>query len=444
MKDYFFNSTYGEQPIITGYVGATVIVIFSLSIVFLKLESLQLLGLSFQSNELLLLMVIVAFFSMLVAEQFGQKKYIANGWIKAEEVKIKKTSIHLIISTFYRFSTLLLTFYVMVFTVNKHYYFSGDGFQTTKFFFNNLISIYLILGIPYIFLTLKYRWSTKYEYNDYSINLMLFGKGLIYFIHGIILDKKYYLRRAKIVLLSKKIKKISQTYLVLFFFLPLMVKFLGVEFNEFDKAANIILALNNKSTFFDKYNAYYLMAYHLLFIVDVSLAIIGYTIASRWLNNRTRSVDMTMGGWIVAMVCYPPMNTGFTGQFIDYSRIETHTVITSDIGKMIMMAFTLLLITIYVWATVALSFKFSNLTNRGIVTTGPYSIVRHPAYVAKNLSWWLENTFVLSNFWAAAALFAWNVIYIMRALTEERHLKKDPKYKAYCSKVKCRFIPGVV
>lgn len=225
-----------------------------------------------------------------------------------------------------------------------------------------------------------------------------------------------------------------------------MIKFLGIEFNEFDKAASMVasLNLNDKSSFFDKYNAWYLMLYHLLFIVDVSLAIIGYTVASRWLDNRTRSVDMTMGGWIVAIMCYPPLNSGFTAQFINYNIPETHAVITSEIGKMIIMTLNLLLITIYVWATVAFSFKFSNLTNRGIVTTGPYSIVRHPAYIAKNMLWWLENTFVLSNFWAAAALSAWNIIYILRALTEERHLKKDPKYQAYCKQVKYRFIPGII
>jgi len=35
------------------------------------------------------------------------------------------------------------------------------------------------------------------------------------------------------------------------------------------------------------------------------------------------------------------------------------------------------------------------------------------------------------------------MIYTVRALTEERHLMKDPEYRAYCKKVKYRFIPGV-
>jgi protein-S-isoprenylcysteine O-methyltransferase Ste14 len=444
MNNSSFNSTYGEQPIITGYVGAAVIVLFSLGIVFLKLENSHLFGISFQTNDLLLLMILSTFISMLIAEYFGKQNYIINGWFKADKTKIKKTSIHLMISTLYRYTTLLIVFYLIFFIVNKHYYFSDNSFEIAKTFFNDFLGVYITFGIPYIFLTLKYKQSLKFDFNDYSINLMLFFRGLLYYIYGFFIKKKSYLRRAKTTTFSKRVRKILLTYLVILFFLTLMINFLGNEYSQLDKAIDILLSLNNRSSFFDRYNAYYVMLYHLIFFVDVSLAIIGYTFASRWLDNRTKSVDITLGGWIVALMCYPPMNSGFAGKFINYSLPETHPVITSEIGRMIIMALTLLLFSIYVWSTIALSFKFSNLTNRGIVTTGPYSIVRHPAYISKNLAWWLENTFVLSNFWAAVALFGWNIIYILRALTEERHLLKDPKYQAYCRKVKYRFIPGVI
>jgi len=84
------------------------------------------------------------------------------------------------------------------------------------------------------------------------------------------------------------------------------------------------------------------------------------------------------------------------------------------------------------------------LTNRGVVDIGPYKYVRHPAYVSKNFSWWLDNTFVLTNIWASIALAMWNVIYVLRTMTEERHLKMDKEYRAYIKKVKYRFIPKVI
>ena len=35
-------------------------------------------------------------------------------------------------------------------------------------------------------------------------------------------------------------------------------------------------------------------------------------------------------------------------------------------------------------------------------------------------------------------------MYYMRAITEERHLRRDPEYRAYMKKVPYRFIPGVI
>ncbi len=98
--------------------------------------------------------------------------------------------------------------------------------------------------------------------------------------------------------------------------------------------------------------------------------------------------------------------------------------------------------TFYVAATVALGFKSSNLTNRGIVTRFPYNIVRHPAYIGKNLLWFIEFLFLSQKH--LGLLIGFFIIYLLRAWTEERHLKKDPDYVAYMKKVKYRFIPGII
>jgi hypothetical protein len=49
-----------------------------------------------------------------------------------------------------------------------------------------------------------------------------------------------------------------------------------------------------------------------------------------------------------------------------------------------------LLTAVYAWATVAFGLRFSNLTHRGILTHGPYRWTKHPAYLSKNLFWWLS------------------------------------------------------
>jgi len=100
----------------------------------------------------------------------------------------------------------------------------------------------------------------------------------------------------------------------------------------------------------------------------------------------------------------------------------------------------IILIGIYLWASVALGAKCSNLTNRGIVARGPYAFVRHPAYISKCLAWSIATLPYLSIINVAGAFF-WVFIYYLRAITEERHLGKDPEYRDYCKKVKWKFVP---
>jgi hypothetical protein len=44
---------------------------------------------------------------------------------------------------------------------------------------------------------------------------------------------------------------------------------------------------------------------------------------------------------------------------------------------------------IYVWSTAVFGLRFSDLTHRGIITNGPYRWVKRPAFLTKNLSWWM-------------------------------------------------------
>ena len=91
---------------------------------------------------------------------------------------------------------------------------------------------------------------------------------------------------------------------------------------------------------------------------------------------------------------------------------------------------------LYALATVAGGIRFSNLTYRGLWNTGPYRWTKHPAYVFKNLSWWLISMPFMQTGWqnalrASLLLLGVNIIYYLRAKTEERHLSHYPEYEAY-------------
>jgi protein-S-isoprenylcysteine O-methyltransferase Ste14 len=180
--------------------------------------------------------------------------------------------------------------------------------------------------------------------------------------------------------------------------------------------------------------------YQSIFLVDTAIFVFGYAVELPFLKSRIRSVDQTLFGWAVALVCYPP--------FAEVpSRVLHARGVSAAIPfwlEGIASIVILLCFLVYVWASVALMFKASNLTNRGIVASGPYRFVRHPAYAAKNLGWWFEWLPRLGNPLSWLAILGWNVIYVLRAITEERHLRKDPEYRKYCEKVRYRFIPGLI
>jgi len=81
--------------------------------------------------------------------------------------------------------------------------------------------------------------------------------------------------------------------------------------------------------------------------------------------------------------------------------------------------------------------------NRGVVSKGPFSLIRHPIYFG-----WL----VLSIGYAMSYPTARNILLILVTLPfmvwrieqEETHLSEDPEYCAYERRVRFRLWPGVI
>lgn len=192
--------------------------------------------------------------------------------------------------------------------------------------------------------------------------------------------------------------------------------------------------------------------FQLILFVDTLLFTLGYLVEAPRLNNRIRSVDPTFFGWFVCLVCYPPFND-FALRFLEWQSSD-FPQFTNDAVHVAVNVTVLASLGIFSWASIALGWKASNLTNRGIVTRGPYRYVRHPAYAAKNLAWWLGALPTLAMMisigsWQAiayslGATFGWTAIYAFRALTEERHLLMiDNGYARYMQQVRWRFVPGI-
>ncbi|MBI2581101.1 isoprenylcysteine carboxylmethyltransferase family protein [Candidatus Woesearchaeota archaeon] len=235
--------------------------------------------------------------------------------------------------------------------------------------------------------------------------------------------------------------------LVKVFFLPLMLNFLFNSLNNFQNGLGVWRAQEFAISMQSFNSVIYPALVALIFVIDTAYFSFGYAIESSWLRNTVRSVEPTFFGWIVTLACYPPFNA-FFGNYVGWYANDYVQLSTEGLTFTLRIA-VLVLFLIYVWATIALGAKCSNLTNRGIVSRGPYAFVRHPAYVAKNLAWAITVLPLITsaNPVHSAAILAttgaWALVYFFRAITEERHLIADKDYQEYCKKVRYRFIPGV-
>ncbi|MBZ0188561.1 MAG: hypothetical protein K8F91_20115 [Candidatus Obscuribacterales bacterium] len=198
-------------------------------------------------------------------------------------------------------------------------------------------------------------------------------------------------------------------------------------------------------------NLVFMSIIDLFLVIDVTIAMLGYLTSCRILDTQIVSAEPTAFGWFVALICYPPFNLFFetlawSHMFLAWpeSLFVDHPIIATAVSTLIVV-----LVGIYSWSTVVFGLRFSNLTNRGIITSGPYRIVRHPAYISKNLAWWLALVpclFLLEprSLIPALMMILINTIYFFRALTEERHLLSEMHYRQYRRLVRFRFVPGLI
>lgn len=221
----------------------------------------------------------------------------------------------------------------------------------------------------------------------------------------------------------------ARAWLVKAYFVPLMVVYLhrSVGFVvSFDLGA---LTWGNERL--------YSLAHEGIFLLDLAFCVAGYLLSLRLWDTHTRSAEPTMLGWVAALLCYQPFFSMFERNYLAYGGPGFGAALADAPALRSLCGGTILtLLAIYVLSTVAFGVRFSNLTHRGILTGGPYRFTKHPAYVSKNLAWWLMSMpFAVAGPGEAlrrsVLLLLLNGVYFLRARTEERHLSRDPRYVEY-------------
>lgn len=317
----------------------------------------------------------------------------------------------------------------------------GSLFGTTAFSFTGA-GFLLAAALTYTALLAIYFLTVRDGEPSKSLRAIQIGMAFVRFPADV--WRRGLSRDDRVALLSTLLKA---------FFAPLMAMSLMVFcMGTLDQAMGLAASVDSLTDvrgLFDRHGFWLLM--QIILFVDVLVFTFGYLVELPALGNPIRSVDPTLLGWAAAMLCYPPFNS-VSGAILGSTRSD-FPHFDNPTAHLLLNLTMLLLMAGYASASVALGFKASNLTHRGIVARGPYRWIRHPAYTCKNIAWWIGSLPLLSTAFshslfdglqALASVAGWTLLYVLRAFTEEDHLRGvDGEYAAYAARVRHRFVPGL-
>ena len=316
-------------------------------------------------------------------------------------------------------------------------YYATESFAANQWLFEKLLHYYLFLGIPYFLVTLIFRHSPREDYYDPAIRLIHIVKQIT-----LQLAQGASVKRSFRVMHKRYNRKILLILIMRVYFIPLLVAqvyynlYYGIhwytQYQSSHDMMNLLLAVTS-----------------CIWLLDVTNASLAYLVESRWLENRSRSIDLTVSGWLVCLMCYAPLNF-ITGAVLPFApsvvTYQAQDLLVNDMTWVyVTKTLEALLLFIHVCCGLSLGTSVTNITLRKLQTRGPYGLVRHPGVSTKLLFWLMQSVFY-RQFWQAKFIvgyIAWGWIYIGRAFTEERHLKHFPEYREYMRKVKYRFLPWI-
>lgn len=336
---------------------------------------------------------------------------------------------------------------------------SSDKYSFIKTFILELGLVLIGLGLYELFPFFRFYFTGMDNYGisegSYLVENGLYFLAVLYILILPIMLKKYEksnrLTKSFVVFSKVRAGKLDKEFwfcirifLLKFLYIPLM--YLGAIYFGEILYSNLI-GIEKEDTVVWNWTNWineYLFPVFIYLVMTVVLIVyaFGYCVESDLLHNRIKSVDDSWFSWAVTLVCYVPFYPLLfyvipmgAQDFAFYKNFE----ITAVVRIVIM-----LIVATKAWSIFTLGSRASNLTNRGIVTSGPYKWVRHPHYLTKLMVWWIGVVpSLIQNYWLIGGMIFWTTIYVLRALTEEQHLKRDPAYVSYMNKVKWKFVPGI-
>lgn len=184
----------------------------------------------------------------------------------------------------------------------------------------------------------------------------------------------------------------------------------------------------------------------IIFLTLLFTILPGYVFSSRLIGTHTRKVDATWFAWVITLVCYQPFSNVVFTDIVNYTPdVETVTALPIWVAKTMIFPVLLYIVgaiilfcdLVHLWGEAIMGIRASNLTNRGIITNGPFRYTKHPIYLIKCVGWFLialpflNGATVLQSIQFGILFIIVCLIFGLRCLAEERLLATDENYVKY-------------
>lgn len=300
----------------------------------------------------------------------------------------------------------------------------------TRHMLESLLWLFAFGGLPYFFFVERHRYSSFEIVNDPYLRVVSFIKHLC----------RRDWAKLKHRTFTRGYKSLFLSWIIRLHYIPLMVE--QVHHSMVQIAG--VLSSPDYPINIGSVAGFLVVA---LFCIDATNASIGYFWESSVTGTRFRETDPYPFHWFIVLICYLPFRH-FAGTFIPFPAGDEGSPLLFDGAgfEYAVNLCTIIALAGMVYVTTSLGFSYSNLSYKKIQTKGLYRFVRHPGTVCKMSFFFFAIFRYESSFnFATISLYAiWVMIYITRAICEERFLRRFQEYRSYMDAVRYRFIPGLL
>ena len=163
----------------------------------------------------------------------------------------------------------------------------------------------------------------------------------------------------------------------------------------------------------------------------------------RFLERRTRTAEKVKEQKLIQLLNLPVFISAFIVPGLDrrfgWSDIPVEVIIATDIVILCGYIFIFLVFRQNSYASRIIETESS----QKVISTGLYSVVRHPMYLGVMIMY-LPTPLALGSYWGLIPMALLPVTLVLRILNEEKILRENlGGYKEYCTKTRYRLIPYI-